>query len=90
MKESIPRGLSTIPKQSDSAAKVERLWQIGWAFQIGRQPASALVVAGQSSIEHDASTDQSEDDRREQQQRAPILGRMAQNTDEMAAIVNRR
>ena len=50
----------------------------------------ALVVAGQSSIEHDASTDQSEDDRREQQQRAPILGRMAQNTDEMAAIVNRR
>ncbi len=41
----------------------------------------------QSFIEHNSSQDQTEDDRGGQQQPAPILGWMAQNTDKMASIV---
>ncbi len=58
-------------------------------FTFGQQRASRTSCSRQSSIEHNSSHDQAEDDRREQQQPAPMLGRMAQSTDEMAAIVIR-
>jgi hypothetical protein len=50
-------------------------------------PASHTCCRRQSSVEHNSSYDQAEEDGREQQQPAPILAWVAQSADEMSSIV---
>lgn len=49
--------------------------------------ASRTCCSRQSSIEHNSSQDQAQNDCCQQQQPSPVLGWMAQNADEMSAIV---